>query len=148
MSDQPHYNEWSILELMGHRRLAGRVSEEELPCYYNACDIFVMLNRQTKGEEIVEGFGISFIEASACGKPVVGGKSGGAKDAVKNGLTGILVDPDDLKKITETLIQLLKNEQYSKSLAEAGRKIIVNEFTWKSRAEQLQGLLELINSTE
>ena len=65
---------------------AGHVPDEELPAYYNAADVFIMPNRE-EGTN-VEGFGIVFLEANACGIPVIGGRSGGTVDAIADGLFG------------------------------------------------------------
>ncbi len=80
--------------------LAGYVPAHELCEHYNLCDIFAM---PSKGE----GFGIVFLEAIACGKPVIAGNKDGSVDAVLNGEIGALVDPDDVAQIAETLIAIL-----------------------------------------
>jgi glycosyltransferase involved in cell wall biosynthesis len=80
--------------------LAGYVPNHELCAFYNLCDVFAM---PSKGE----GFGIVFLEALGCGKPVVAGNKDGSVDAVANGKLGVLVDPDDLNEIREALILTL-----------------------------------------
>jgi phosphatidylinositol alpha-1,6-mannosyltransferase len=70
----------------------GYIPDEDLPKYYAMCDVFVMPSIEMKEEGEVEGFGIAFLEANACGKPVIGGKSGGVKDAIVDGETGFLVE--------------------------------------------------------
>jgi len=70
-------------------RFLGNIAPEALPRYYNASDVFVMPSR-AEGPS-VEGFGIVFLEAGACGKPVVGARSGGIPDAVRDGETGLLI---------------------------------------------------------
>src|SRR5439155_1699694 len=74
-------------------RFLGFVGDDELPALYNAADLYVGASRRY--DLLAEGFGISIVEASACGLAVVGGRSGGVPDAVRDGETGILVDPDD-----------------------------------------------------
>lgn len=80
--------------------LAGYVPEHELREHYNLCDVFAM---PSKGE----GFGIVFLEAMACGKPVIAGNKDGSVDAVLGGRIGALVDPEDVNEIEATLVQLL-----------------------------------------
>ena len=78
----------------------GAVPEGDLPDYYRACDLFVMPSRR-------EGFGIVFIEALACGRPVVAGDADGAPDALRGGRLGRLVDPDDPEGLARTVVELL-----------------------------------------
>ena len=127
----------------------GSVSSKELPYYYNLCDCYVMPNRDTKGDETREGFGISFIEASACAKAVVAGRSGGVADAVKEGVTGIMVDPKDTVAIGEALIRLLRDDEYRLMLGRQGRLRAAQEFNWQSRSEKIIWILEqsIKNST-
>lgn len=80
--------------------LAGFVSDEELPNYYNLCDVFAMPSK-------LEGFGIVYLEALASGKPVVGGLDG-AIDALDQGRLGATIDPDNVPLLAETLIQILQ----------------------------------------
>ncbi len=80
--------------------LAGFVSEEQLCDYYNLCDVFAM---PSKGE----GFGIVYLEALACGKPVLAGNQDGAIDALCHGELGALVNPDDVGEIAQTLIKII-----------------------------------------
>jgi len=81
--------------------LTGYVPDNELVDYYNLCDVFVM---PSKGE----GFGIVFLEAIACGKPVVAGNKDGARDALLNGEAGVLVAPDNNDEIKAAIINVLK----------------------------------------
>ncbi|MBD2459590.1 glycosyltransferase [Oscillatoria sp. FACHB-1407] len=83
--------------------LAGFVPDEELGDYYNLCDIFAMPSK-------LEGFGIVYLEAMACGKPVLGGNQDGAIDALCHGELGALVDPDDAKAIAQTITQILQKQ--------------------------------------
>jgi glycosyltransferase involved in cell wall biosynthesis len=81
--------------------LAGFVPDEQLCDYYNLCDLFAMPSKR-------EGFGIVYLEALACGKPVLGGNQDGAIDALCHGELGALVDPDDIGEIAQTSIQILQ----------------------------------------
>jgi len=83
--------------------LTGYIPDSELSDYYNLCDVFVMPSKK-------EGFGIVFLEALACGKPVIAGNKDGSVDAVLNGELGILVNPDDEDDIAKELIKVLKND--------------------------------------
>ncbi|MFC1528688.1 glycosyltransferase family 4 protein, partial [Candidatus Latescibacterota bacterium] len=82
--------------LSGRVTFAGRVDDTELPGYYRLCDIYVMPNREVlESTDSIEGFGISFVEANACEKPVIAGRSGGTSAAVEDGITGYFVDPEN-----------------------------------------------------
>jgi len=114
----------------------GYIPEMELPEYYNLCDIFVMPNREESNGDI-EGFGIVFLEAGASGKPVLGGRSGGTSEAVLEGVTGLLVDPENVDEIVASVSTLLEKPELCAKLGEAGRHRAVTEFNWDNRAEML-----------
>ena len=92
---------------------AGVVPDDELPAWYNACDLFVMPSR-------AEGFGIVFIEALACGRPVIAADRGGAPDALLDGRLGQLVDPDDPQRLAAAILAVL-NGQAAAELTDSAR---------------------------
>jgi phosphatidylinositol alpha-1,6-mannosyltransferase len=100
---------------------AGHVSGAELPLLYAASDVFVMPSRALARRDGVEGFGIAFLEAAACGKPVIGGRSGGIADAVVDGVTGILVDPSSVEEISNVLTRLLLDREEAARLGQQAR---------------------------
>jgi glycosyltransferase involved in cell wall biosynthesis len=89
--------------------LPGFVPPEELPHYYHLADAFVM---PSSGE----GFGFVFLEAAACGKPVIAGNKDGSVDAVCNGRLGLLIDPEDTSEIAQAMIRIAKRQVDSKLL--------------------------------
>jgi len=92
-----------LAEELGVREMvifAGKVPAEELCDHYNLCDVFAMPSTG-------EGFGIVFLEALACGKPVIAGNKDASRDAVLDGELGVLVDPDNLQELTEALAAVL-----------------------------------------
>ncbi|MBW4509733.1 MAG: glycosyltransferase [Scytonematopsis contorta HA4267-MV1] len=107
--------------------LAGFVSDEQLCNYYNLCDVFAMPSKR-------EGFGIVYLEALACGKPVLGGNQDGAIDALCHGELGALVNPDDVEEIAKILIQILQ-KNYPNTLIyqpEALREKVINTFGFEN----------------
>lgn len=96
------------MKLEDHVILTGFVPDKDLCDYYNLCDIFVMPSK-------LEGFGIVYLEALACGKPVIGGNQDGAVDALGKGELGALINPDDIEEIAETVVQILE-QTYPNSL--------------------------------
>lgn len=125
----------------------GEAKSEELPAYFCCCDIFIMMNRDIENKDI-EGFGIVFIEASACGKPVIGGNSGGAKEAIVDGVTGFLVEPTNLDKISEKIILLLSNSALAQKLGSNGRKRAKTRFGWANYYKRIRSIENnIINKT-
>ena len=80
--------------------LAGFVPDAELCAYYQLCDVFAMPSK-------LEGFGIVYLEAIACGKPAIGGNQDGAIDALCHGELGVLVDPDDARAIATGITDII-----------------------------------------
>lgn len=108
----------------------GDVADEDLPDLYRSCDLFVLLSRESPRDGGAEGFGIVFLEAAACAKPVVAGRSGGIVDAVQDGVTGVLVDPEDVDAAAGAIISVLQDPSNAKRLGDAGREMVLNRFTW------------------
>ena len=119
----------------------GEVKEEELPLYYVACDLFIMPSYEIKERGDVEGFGIVFLEANACGKPVIGGRSGGVSDAIIDEETGLLVDPLNINQIVGALIKLFTNPELSRKLGKKGRERVEKEFNWGRMAQEIRGII-------
>jgi len=115
----------------------GYISDKDLPKYYAMCDVFVMPSIELDNEGEVEGFGIAFLEANACGKPVIGGKSGGMSDAIIEGETGLLVNPHNKEEIKEKIIEVLKNPSLAESLGRKGRERIERELSWQKVAQRI-----------
>lgn len=107
----------------------GSVSEVDLPRWINACDLFAMPNREIDGD--TEGFGMVFIEAGACGKPVLGGRAGGVPSAVEDGVTGLLVNGEDVMDVYGGIKRLLADPQWARSLGEAGLARARERFSWE-----------------
>ena len=117
---------------------------EDLPDIYALSDVFVMPSREQIEECDVEGFGLAFLEASACAKPVVGGRSGGIPDAIVDGGTGLLVNPHDPEDIANALARLLTNNHLAIRFGQQGRTWVVKYFGWNRIAGQVQGILQSV----
>jgi phosphatidylinositol alpha-1,6-mannosyltransferase len=114
----------------------GDVPQEKLAELYNLCDVFVLANREAEGD--VETFGMVFLEASAVGKPVVGGRSGGTAEAVLDGVTGFLVDPKDPEELAGALCSLIRDPELRQRMGSAGLRRAHSEFDWSRRAGELR----------
>ncbi len=119
-------------------RFLGRVSDDELVSLLQSADVFIHPNRELENGD-VEGFGIVFLEANACGLPVIGGNSGGTPDAIQDGATGFLVDPNSPDEIAEKTIMLLQDEGLRRRMGEAGREWAA-QFTWEKAAQKVWDL--------
>lgn len=116
---------------------AGYIPEDELVSLYNTCDVYAMVSREIAERGDVEGFGITYLEANACAKPVIGGRSGGVEDAIEDRVTGFLVDPHDVNAVAERLIALLTDDALACRLGRNGRLRVERAFTWRTYAENL-----------
>ena len=105
------------LGLGDHVVFGGSVPADLLPGLYHACDVFVMASRRLGSS--VEGFGIVCLEAAAAARPVIAGRSGGVADAVEDGVTGLLVDPEDPEAIGGAISRLLEDPRLARRMGEA-----------------------------
>lgn len=115
----------------------GAVTQEELPKFYNLSDCFVLLSRNDFETPHCEGFGIVFLEAAACEKPVIAGNSGGIPDAVIDGHTGRLVDPNDEQIIARAMVEIIANQELNHRFGIQGRKRVQQSFLWKHIASNI-----------
>jgi phosphatidyl-myo-inositol dimannoside synthase len=109
-------------------RFLGYVPDADLPQLYNCAEIYLGLSRFM--DERVEGFGISLTEASACGLPVVAGRTGGIPDAVSDNETGLLVDPEQPDQVVAAVKALLDNPALATRLGAAGRRRVEDYYNW------------------
>lgn len=127
------------LELARYVKFVGYIEPKDMPLYYNLCDVFVMPSKPV--DLYYETFGIVYIEANACGKPVIGGKTGGVEDAVIDGVTGLLVDPENVQEISQAIIRLLTDKDYARKLGGNGRRRVEAELSWNIVGKQIEGIL-------
>ncbi len=109
-------------------RFLSGVPDADLPALYNCAEIYLGLSRPE--ELLIEGFGISLTEASACGIPVVGGRSGGIPDAVREGETGVLVDSADVHAVVDLVRSLLDDGELRRRLGDGGRRAVESYYNW------------------
>lgn len=107
----------------------------ELVDYYNACDLFVMPARDEPRD--VEGFGLVFLEAGACGKPVIAARAGGVMDAVVPDVTGLLVAQDDALELSQAVLALLGDRERAARLGRAARARVLSQCAWSKSAEDI-----------
>ncbi|MBS0510331.1 MAG: glycosyltransferase family 4 protein [Proteobacteria bacterium] len=112
----------------------GHVPMDDLPRWYNACDVFVLANRDVGGD--TEGFGIVFLEAAACGKPAIAGRAGGTGSAVLDGVTGVRVDASSSAELLQAFSSILNDEDTRKRLGAAGLARTTQSLSWQAVAER------------
>lgn len=103
-------------------RFLGRVPDADLPALYACADVFAMVCRTRWGGLEQEGFGIVFLEAAACGVPQIAGRSGGSHEAVDDGVSGVVVDPDDPSELRSALRSLLGDPTRRTALGRGARQ--------------------------
>lgn len=118
----------------------GGITDQELHQLYECSDIFIMPSRDIKEKGDVEGFGIVFLEANYYRLPVIAGNSGGIPDAVKDQVTGYLVDPLNEKEIADRIQELLMDEGLAKTMGDNGYEWVVNHCLWSHRGQLLKQL--------
>jgi phosphatidylinositol alpha-1,6-mannosyltransferase len=101
---------------------AGPVAHADLPPVLAGAGVFALPVRSLLGGLYAEGYGLCFAEAAASGQPVVVGDSGGASETVESGVTGKLVDPDDVVAVARAISELLADPVKAESFGRAGRE--------------------------
>jgi len=133
------------LEIADHVRFVGNVPDAELPALFNAASAYIGVSRRADGAR-VEGFGIALSEASSCGLPVIAAQSGGLAEAVHDGETGLVVDPDDPSAVAAALERLLGDQLLARRLGQGGRKAIETYYNWDRVIRDLRDIESQVSS--
>jgi len=132
------------LNVTDHVQFLGERPEGSLLTCMQQCDLFALPNVEVNGD--FEGFGMVLVEAQACGKPVIAGRSGGTAEALRDGETGRLVNCEDTSALGDTIIELLDGEcarqarGFAGGMGEAGRRRVEKHFNWPALARQSQAI--------
>ena len=139
------YLEHRVKALGLHKEVTfiGRLLYAELPKHICVGDLFVMPSRSRLAGLEVEGLGIVYLEASACGLPVIAGNSGGAPDAVLEGETGLVVDGTRKSEVAAAVVELLSDPDRSKAMGIRGRQWIIQEWRWEIWSSRFAQLLKV-----
>lgn len=130
-------------QVKGLVTFVGRVPNTQLPAYFRCGDIFAMPSRSRMAGLEVEGLGIVYLEASGCGLPVIAGNSGGAPDAVVDGVTGIVVDGTNIREIAAAIVRVLSDPSKMKAMGARGNEWVTSGWSWEiwsSKFAQLLGI--------
>lgn len=120
-------------------RFLGRVDGSQRIALFGACDVFAM-PAVRRGTDL-EGFGMVFIEAGACGKPSIAGKVGGQAEAVRDGETGLVVDGESVEAVSNGLVQLLSDGDAARVMGERARRW-AGELDWSGVVQRTVELVE------
>lgn len=118
----------------------GEISEHGKWLWLSLADIFIMPSRDIAGD--FEGFGIVYLEANLCGKPVIAGNSGGVRDAVQDGLNGRIVDSEKVDAIAGAIIELARDKDLRERLGQAGKRRAAAEFNWENQIAKISKLIK------
>lgn len=122
-------------------RFLGSVTDAEKDAWLRQADAFVMPARYPKGEVAGEGFAIVYLEAAAWGVPSIAGNVGGPLEAVVDGVTGLLVDPESVEQVADAIIELGTKPDLAIELGQQAKSRAEEEFTWPRIAAQLEAVL-------
>lgn len=120
--------------------LTGAIPTAEMPEAYAAADVFVL-------PSIFESFGITLIEAQACGKPVVATRVGGAPEALQENETGIIVEPRDSEQLAEAITRIMTDEKTARIMGENGRKFVRTRFNLQKNVDEIIDVYEQLVDT-
>ena len=134
-------------ELSAPVTFLGRVPHDDLPLLYGCADVFSMMCRNRWMGLEQEGFGIVFVEAAACGVPQIAGESGGAAEAVADGVTGyVMHNPVDASGLAARIVKILDSPALRESMARESRLRAVNEFNYDVLSRRLGDVLGVDNN--
>jgi phosphatidylinositol alpha-1,6-mannosyltransferase len=122
------------LGIGSHVYFTGYVPDQKLPAFYEACEVFAM-------PSFGEGFGLVYLEAMFHAKPCLAGRRDAAPEVVRNGETGLLVEPGNVIQVQEALLRLLENRSLAARLGQAGRERLEKQFTYEHFAQRLHKAL-------
>jgi phosphatidylinositol alpha-1,6-mannosyltransferase len=126
------------LGLAEHVRLMGELRDEALVGAMQQCDLFALPNIEVNGD--FEGFGMVLVEAQACGRPVIAGRSGGTGETLRDRETGRLVDCRDATALADAAAELLADDAARRRMGEAGRRWVERQFDWPALARQSRAI--------
>ncbi len=123
-------NSLKAANLSGNFKFLGNLKDDVLPAVYNCADVFAL-------PSIQEGQGIVLLEAQASAKPVVAFNIGGVNEAVRNGETGVLVKRGSTDEFADALLKLISDKALQEKMGAAGRRFVVENFTWDICAQKM-----------
>lgn len=134
------------LSVENHIVFVDYIPDSDLNEIYSRSQVYVMVSRTYNDIGDSEGFGITFLEANACGCPVIGSTEGGIPDAVENNKNGLLVPADDIKSLTKAIEKFLEDQSFRRKIIDQGIERVNNDFTWeKLTIKMVKYLIDIKN---
>ena len=134
------------LSVENHIVFVDYIPDSDLNEIYSRSRVYVMVSRTYNDIGDSEGFGITFLEANACGCPVIGSTEGGIPDAVENNKNGLLVPADDIKSLTKAIEKFLEDQSFRRKIIDQGIERVNNDFTWeKLTIKMVKYLIDIKN---
>ena len=130
------------LSLQKHVTFIDFLPDKDLKKIYSISKVYVMPSRNLHETGDSEGFGITFLEANACGCPVIGSYEGGIPDAVENEVNGLLVSSDSPPEIASAIKKMFSDEDYRMNLVKQGKDRVSERFTWEKLTFQMIEMLK------
>jgi glycosyltransferase involved in cell wall biosynthesis len=128
-------------------RIVDHIPFEFIHHYYRAADVFVLPSIIDK-EGNTEGLGVVLLEALACGIPCIASRVGGITDIVQDGKNGFLVEPEDPAALAGKIAVLIEDDRLRKKMSEYGRRFVVNNFSWKAKAQEMYRIYQKLIESE
>ena len=116
-------------------RFAGAVAHEDIGDYLRLAEVFVR-------PSLSEGLGTAFLEAMACGVPIIGARTGGIPDFLVEGRTGLFCDPARPDTISAAILRVLRDPTVARELARAGRALVAERYRWETVAERIAAIYD------
>lgn len=129
------------LNISSVTEFVGAVPHDSVPDYLNRLDIYVAASRLDS-----ESFGVAVLEASACALPVIVSDVGGLPEVVEEGATGIIVPREDPYALAKGIEKLIMDKELRKKMGEAGRRRVIDNYTWEDSSSKMESLYKLILS--
>jgi len=127
------------LDISTKTEFLGFVPHKQVPDVLNRLSVFAAPSVMDS-----ESFGVAVVEASACELPVVVSDVGGLPEVVKAGVTGYVVPPRDTEAIAAAFLALLENDELTKEMGQAGRRLVMENYDWLENASRMERVYDSV----
>jgi len=128
------------LGIISQVTFAGKIDNEEVPDYINKMDIVCL-------PSLSESFGVSAVEACACGRPIIATEVGGLKEIIFDNYNGYVIKQNSSHDIKLKLIKMIENELQMKEFSENGRKLVLEKYNWVENAKIMNDIYKTLEGS-